>query len=110
MSTFKEIYEREKQTYTGCESALETYVYNIIAAKQIKELHELYKDHQILSTGNRGLMILCYDYEQLPFWINISFNHDLSRYTYYETFDAGSEDWYSERDFSTFEELINSLK
>ena len=80
------------------------------AAKQKKAIHELYKGHEIISTGNTGLKILCYDGDQLPFYINIAFNHDLTKYSYWETFTEYSEDWMMEEMFSTFEELLNKLK
>lgn len=80
------------------------------AAKQIKAIHELHKGHEIISTGNTGLKILCYDGDQLPFYRNITFNHHLTRYSYYETFTEYSEDWMMEEHFSTFEELLNKLK
>tara|TARA_R110001606_G_scaffold384302_1_gene547093 strand:- start:25 stop:297 length:273 start_codon:yes stop_codon:yes gene_type:complete len=83
---------------------------NIIAGKQTEVLNELYKGHEILSTGNRGMKILCYDWHQLPFWITISYNHDLTNYTYYEAFTKDSEDIMMLEKFSTFEELLNHIK
>lgn len=100
--------EAERQPYV--QHARKTYELNVIAGKQEEVIKELYKGHEILSTGNRGMMILCYDGDQLPFWINLSYNHDLTSYTYYETATEDSEDWMMKQEFNTFKELLNYLK
>jgi hypothetical protein len=91
-------------------TARKTYELNVIAAKQDKVIKELYKGHKILSTGNRGMKIKCYDNYQIPFWVNLSYNHNLTNYYYYETSTEYSDDWMMEQEFNTFEELLNYLK
>ena len=100
--------EAERQPYV--QHARKTYEFSVIAGKQENAIKELYKGHKILLTGNRGMMIQCYDGDQLPFWINLGYYPENASYTYYETATEDSEDWMMEQEFNTFKELLNYLK